>query len=152
MIASNKKPVINFFAAQDAERKLAEKSRSDKHLLPDIAVKIKNGKNPPDLDYGEIHLIFNHKNIWANMQHSDPVKNRYELHDDNLWLPFVRDTIYPHKYDKNGEEIIEFKKWQKFDAKEEIPKDDPNDPDRLNIHRILEAKDFRVKGEFLQPF
>ena len=40
-----------------------ENMRDDKHLLP---VTLKS-KEKQVSDYGEIHLIFNHKNIWANL-------------------------------------------------------------------------------------
>ena len=101
----------NFFAKQRAKRLLDEKARDDKHLLPN------NKLHRPDntCEYGEIDLIFNHKNVWANLQNADPTKILYHIHDDTQWLPFVRDSIYPHQWDEDGEEdITNFLKWQKF--------------------------------------
>ena len=107
-----------------------------------------DGNTPPDCDYGEIHIIFNHKNVWANLQHSDPVKCMYELHDDNIWLPYIRDSIYPHKYDNNGDETVIFKKWNAFLLGEKF-EEIPDDPSRADILKALDPRDYRVKGEFL---
>ena len=99
----------DFFAKQKAARLKAEKSREDKHLLPQKFAAY------PYCEFGDIDLIFNHKNVWANLQNSDPTKIFYHIHDDTMWLPFVRDNIYPHQWDLDGYENVEmFLKWQKF--------------------------------------
>lgn len=72
---------VNFFKAQREKMELEEGARDDKHLLP-MTLTIKD-KVKPEIDYGEIHLIFNHRNIWANLQNADPLKIRYEIHNDN---------------------------------------------------------------------
>jgi hypothetical protein len=60
-----------FFKKQEEERIKAEKMRSDKHILPiedfkDPATgkKVVDGEKLP---FQTIDLIFNHKNIWANL-------------------------------------------------------------------------------------
>jgi len=134
-----------------------EGDRDDKHLLP------RTFKQGGKCEYGTIDFIFNHKNIWSNLQNADPLKIMYELHDDTLWLPFIRDSIYPHKWDdkKPGdkdEEVVKFKKWQTLVLSEQTGgktaanevETKAGDPDHLKV-KLLNI-DYRVKGEFLQPF
>ena len=136
----------NFFKAQREKMEREENMRDDKHLLP---VTLKS-KEKQVSDYGEIHLIFNHKNIWANLQNADPLKILYEIHDDNKWLPFIRDEIYPHRWDSE-KDIMDFKGWLRRVQSEDIQSsDEPNDPERLKLK--LETVDYLVKGEFMQPF
>ncbi len=94
--------------------KKQENMREDKHLLP------KAFKQKETCEWSEIYLIFNHKNIWANLQNADPMLISYELHDDTLWLPFVRDSTYPHRWD--DDDFLNFKRWQKF-----VNRADPDD-------------------------
>ena len=77
------------------------------------------GKNEPEpeCEYGELDLIINHKNVWANLQNADPLKIKYEIHDDCQWLPYVRDDLYPHRWD-GDEELTQFKKWQMYVERE----------------------------------
>lgn len=109
----------------------------------------------PTSEYSEIHLIFNHKNVWANLQNTDPVKIRYELHDDTQWLPYVRDDTYPHRWDLEAD-LIKFKQWQKFVEREknggekEDEEEEEEGSEKLNIQ--FEKVDFRYKGEFMQAF
>ena len=145
----------NFFAKQRAEMQRQENLRDDKHLLP-ATLKVPRGQQAPSCDYGEIHLIFNHKNIWANLQNADPLKIKYEIHNDNQWLPFVRDNSYPHRWD-DEEELLMFKRWLKFVECERtgekmgnIADEDKNDPNRLKFK--LQNIDYRIKGEYMQPF
>mmetsp|Transcript_7155 Transcript_7155/g.13106 ORF Transcript_7155/g.13106 Transcript_7155/m.13106 type:complete len:873 (+) Transcript_7155:138-2756(+) len=46
--------------------------------------------NEIDLPYRTIDIIFNHKNIYMNMQHFDPTKIIYDLEDPTLWHPFLK--------------------------------------------------------------
>lgn len=148
IIAAGGENTNNFFAQQRAARIKAMKSREDKHLLPK---KIKNERVAPEMEYGEIDLIFNHKNVWANLQHADPTKILYHIHDDTMWLPFVRDDIYPHQWDDEDAAGVEkFKKWQKFvdgQTNLEINKSDP-EWKKMNLKTV----DYLIKGEYLQPF
>lgn len=146
----------NFFAAQAAEMKRIADARTDKHLLPIIfnaADKLMFANGIPSSVYSEIHLIFNHKNVWANLQNADPVKIRYELHDDSQWLPFVRDDTYPHRYDL-AEDRIKFKQWQRFVDREkkgdQVEDDEDAGANKTDIR--FETVDFRFKGEYLQAF
>ena len=61
------------------------------------------------LPYGQIDLIFNHKNIWANLQNEDPAHIRYELHNEAQWLPFIRDDTFPHP--REQEDYHLFQRW-----------------------------------------
>ena len=140
----------NFFAKQRAEMQRQENLRDDKHLLP-----ASFGKKIPQpvSDYGEIDLIFNHKNLWANLQNADPLKIKYEIHNDNMWLPFVRDNSYPHRWD-GDEELLKFKRWLKFVECERtgekmgnIADENPDDPNRLKFK--LQNIDYRIKGEYM---
>ena len=56
----------NFFAIQRAEMVKNDNMRDDKHLLPK-PFPVARGEKQPTCEYGEIDLIFNHKNIWANL-------------------------------------------------------------------------------------
>lgn len=60
-----------FFKKQEEDRIKAEKSRPDKHLLPIDEFKdpVTKKKVLDDfkLPFQTIDLIFNHKNIWANL-------------------------------------------------------------------------------------
>ena len=76
-------------------------------------------------------------------------------------MPFVRDRDYPHKWDNPSgleqHEIVKFKRWQRFLECERTgekmgaaEKDDKSNPDRLKLK--LQTLDFRIKGEYMQPF
>ena len=82
------------------------------------------------------------------MQNADPLKIMYEIHDDNKWLPFVRDEIYPHRWD-DEKDIMDFKGWLRRvqGGEDKQSSDEPNDPDRLKVK--LESVDYLVKGEFM---
>ena len=43
------------------------------------------------LPYQQIDVIFNHKNVWANLQNPDPAKIHYHIHDIEAWLPLIED-------------------------------------------------------------
>ena len=90
--------------------------------------------------------------MWANLQNADPTKIYYHIHDDTQWLPFVRDSIYPHQWDEDGEEdITNFLKWQKYNESAsshlEVDKSNP-EWKKLKLKTI----DYMIKGEYLQPF
>merc|ERR1719426_208529 len=38
--------------------------------------------------YHSIHVVFNHENIWANLQNLDPTKCLYEIDNAMQWKPF----------------------------------------------------------------
>lgn len=115
------------------------------------------GKNEPEpeCEYGELDLIINHKNVWANLQNADPLKIKYEIHDDCQWLPYVRDDLYPHRWD-GDEELTQFKKWQMYVEREKSGGPigsldiDDTDPDWRAMR--LAQVDYRIKGEYLQQF
>lgn len=47
------------------------------------------GANEIELPYRTIDVIFNHQNVYMNMQHFDPTKILYDLEDTGLWTPFL---------------------------------------------------------------
>jgi hypothetical protein len=59
------------------------------NAIHDFYVEGKKVNSPDILPWGSIELIFNHKNIWANIQHQNPSKIMYELHNTNQWRPFL---------------------------------------------------------------
>lgn len=50
---------------------------------------LENANEIPELPYRTIDIIFNHQNIYMNMQHFDPTKILYDLEDPTLWHPFL---------------------------------------------------------------
>lgn len=59
------------------------------NAIHDFYVEGKKVNSPDILPWGTIELIFNHKNVWANIQHQNPAKIMYELHNTNQWRPFL---------------------------------------------------------------
>lgn len=43
----------------------------------------------PDIPYKTLELVFNSRNVYANIQNQNPAQIRYHLHDENHWLPFI---------------------------------------------------------------
>jgi hypothetical protein len=72
-------PKTKWLAAKEEERAKYEASRPDQHVLPED--KFKKGKLKVNLPFKQIDLIFNHKNLWANLQNPDPAVIWYNLHD-----------------------------------------------------------------------
>jgi hypothetical protein len=78
--AAPEKPMNKFFAAKEKQRRQNEEKRKDKHLLP---VEPKDFKDPKakgqamvddkkewdgqKLPFQQVDIIFNHKNVWANL-------------------------------------------------------------------------------------
>ena len=89
------------------------------------------------------------------MQNADPLKIKYEIHDDNQWLPYVRDDLYPHRWD-GDDLVLMFLKWQMYVEREKsggpigrLSVDD-EDPD-WRAFRLVQL-DYRLKGEYMQQF
>jgi len=81
------------------ERAKRETKRVDKHLLPvENFYDKKSGKAPESvvLPYANIDLIFNHKNIWANLQNPDPAHVYFHIHNEQQWLPLITDINITH--------------------------------------------------------
>jgi len=78
-----KKKGNKFFADQMYEKEQREKKRTDKHILPVENFYDKIGKKLDHtfLPYVNIDIIFNHKNIWANLQNPNPARIYYHLHN-----------------------------------------------------------------------
>lgn len=93
------KPKNKFLQKQEDDRKKAELMRQDKHLLPQ---EFKDAQGRPHKDdfgklpYSTIDLIFNHKNIWANLQNPNPQVIWYHIHKNTEWLPLVTDPFTKH--------------------------------------------------------
>ena len=73
-----------------------------------------------------------------------------------MWLPYVRDPYYPHKWDEKLD-ILKFKRWLRYidrQGKGEPVGElgDVND-DNPEVRRIeLTTLDYMIKGEYLQQF
>lgn len=100
--STNRKP-NKFLEHQEKERMDKEKQRHDKHLLPiekffdPVTGTLVPWTEPGPLPYTQIDVIFNHKNVWANLQNHNPAAIYYHLHDETKWLPLVRDPLSsPH--------------------------------------------------------
>ena len=76
-----------FMEAKEKERKNNELMRKDKHLLPvDKFYDNKTGRQVKDdfdkLPFSSVDIIFNHKNVWANLQNPNPAKIMFNIHDN----------------------------------------------------------------------
>ena len=87
--------VNKFIAAQQKKKKLDEQMNPQKHLLPkDIFIKGDRSKKFDDkmkLPFPSIDVIFNHKNIWANLQNPNPKCIKFHLHKLEDWMPLITD-------------------------------------------------------------
>jgi len=67
------------------EKEQQEKKRTNQHILPvpPESFKDKAGKQAEVvyLPYVKIDIIFNHKNVWANLQNPNPSRIYYHLHN-----------------------------------------------------------------------
>ena len=95
---AKKTPKPNKFLHQQEEDRLArDAQKKDKHLYPkEKFTDFKTGKDEPSnhdrVPYSHVDLIFNHKNIWANLQNHHPSCIEYHLHNNRQWLPLISDT------------------------------------------------------------
>lgn len=48
------------------------------------------------LPFGSIDVIFNHKNIWGNLQNPNPAVIWYHIHDNTKWIPLIADPNFEH--------------------------------------------------------
>lgn len=95
------KKLNKFFQKQEDNRKRDELMRPDKHLLPveEFNDPITGAVVVDDFDklpFHTVDIIFNHKNIYANLQNSNPREILYEIHDMAKWLPLIRDPDIEH--------------------------------------------------------
>lgn len=67
-----------------------------KHLLPkDFYVNGDRSNKYNDtvkLPMPSLDIIFNHKNIWANLQNHNPNHIKFHLHKIEDWMPLIHDT------------------------------------------------------------
>ncbi|TNV87010.1 hypothetical protein FGO68_gene4983 [Halteria grandinella] len=132
---TQKKP-NKFLADQDKERLEREKQRLDKHLLPVEyfkSWKTGSGENLPAgvLPYAQIDLLFNHKNIWANLQCANPSAIWYHIHDEKQWLPLITDTQIQHPILSNNS-------------------GDQNMGDKGKVGNDIE--DYKMRGDYMKVF
>ena len=130
------------------------KERKDKHLLPvetfyklGEVEKKRNEAPKVELLYSEIDLIFNHKNIWANLQCHDPAQIYYGLHKDEYWLPLIRDPIYPHPRDEESWNL--FNKWLKKNKNKQEGIFKSGSQPLITGSSLL---DYKIRGDFMKPF
>ena len=128
--------------------------RQDKHLLPIEYFKDKDNKKVVDdftkLPFQSIDLIFNHKNISANLQNPDPAVIYYHIHENTKWLPLIADPSDEHPL------IIKLRKMENGDEE-----DNELDIDNQQAKALKKPKgkkteerliDMKDKGSYMQPF
>jgi hypothetical protein len=49
--------------------------------------------NEVDLPYRTIDIVFNHTNVFMNLQHFDPTKILYDIEDATMWHPFLKSPV-----------------------------------------------------------
>ena len=69
-----------------------QRTRPDRHLIEEDNFLDANGLRAPpvELPYAQIDLIFNQKNMWANLANKNPAAIYYHLHDEYLRLRVTR--------------------------------------------------------------
>ena len=136
----------------------------EKHLLPkDIFVPDtrppRRVKECPTFPYPSIDIIFNHKNIWANLQNPNPQRIKFHLHKVEDWMPLVTDFQPREEHPRRRE------KQRRADPdknnKEEPEEEDDDDHPRkgkkgkkggnadLLAQKMFEAK---CNGDLMKPF
>lgn len=83
----------------------------EKHLLPkDICEPGKKNKKYEDpfgkLPFPSIDIIFNHKNIWANLQNPNPQFIKYHLHKVEDWMPLVTEPDPKEEHPRKQEKAL----------------------------------------------
>jgi hypothetical protein len=61
----------------------------NQEAIHDFFIDGKRVESPDLIPWGSIELIFNHKNIWSNLQHQNPAKIMYEIFDETKWRPYL---------------------------------------------------------------
>eukprot|EP00347_Sterkiella_histriomuscorum_P007723 403347806 len=160
-----KKPVSKFLEKQQKERIEREKKRVDKHIWPvETFYDKRYGRNAEKvvLPYSQIDVIFNHKNIWANLQNPNPAQIYFHLHNESQWLPLISDLNIKHPLILQEE--LELKKQLEEELKptpanlqnQENDKDQTAaDKEKLKKQRKGKREtllDYKIKGDYLKPF
>jgi len=97
------------------------------------------------LPFHTIDIIFNHKNIWANLQNPNPANIYYHIHDNTKWLPLITDP-----YDKHPLIIESEKDDNGADEVNEKKDDVPKKKDKAGEDtKMLTMKD---TGDYMKPF
>ena len=170
MVVAHKKPVSKFLEKQQQERIEREKKRIDKHIWPvESFYDKKTGKTVEkvNLPYSQIDLIFNHKNIWANLQNPNPAQIYYHMHNESQWLPLITDLEKKHPLVLQEE--LELKKQIEEEQRQQHPANQQSDtedqPDRDTKHKTknqlgdgstkthkISLLDNKLRGDFMKPF
>lgn len=92
----NRKP-NKFLDQQEKDRAAKDAQKKDKHLYPkekfkDFKTGLEEPSNRHRVPYSHVDLIFNHKNVWANLQNEHPSCIEYHIHNNRQWLPLISDT------------------------------------------------------------
>lgn len=90
------------------------------------------------LPYGQVDLVMNHKNVWANLQNQNPASIYYHLHDERQWLPLIADPALPHAHLLAAAKPSENKEEEKKKPKKQDPK--------------IQLLDCRMRGDYTKPF
>lgn len=137
--------------------------QEDKHLLGEDRF-FKGGKRVGliVLPFSTIDLVFNHKNIWGNLQNSDPTKIYYHLHNESLWLPLITEMDLKHPLQVR-DILRELERKRKFEMQEQgIVEEKPSEEEENQKKKKKEKDnkksketnvlDFKMKGDDMKPF
>ncbi|KRX11165.1 C2 domain [Pseudocohnilembus persalinus] len=58
----------------------------------------------PDLPYRTVEIVFNSRNIYANLRNQNPPQILYHLFDEDHWFPFIQNKYQPVK-NKNNQPV-----------------------------------------------
>ena len=104
------------------------------------------------MPYHTIDVIFNHKNIWANLQNANPQVIKYDIHDNTQWLPLI--TAYSTKHPKeverdNAGKNTKGNKTADTDGKKKKGKGEKGKGKDGKDAKIFEMK---LAGDYMKPF
>lgn len=101
------------------------------------------------LPFKQIDIIFNHKNIWANLQNADPMRIFYHIHDKEAWHPLIECGTMLHRM------VDKARKGDETDggsvkAPKETKKKGKKQP-KVNEDE-KKAMEQKYRSNFMQPF
>lgn len=109
-------------------------SSKNREAIHDFFQKGKKVNSAEMIPWESIELIFNHKNIWANVQYMNPTKIMYEIYNPSQWRCFL--SIY------NGKNELPW--LNKVGAFHNIPAlEAPIDPEDIHRYEAIIMKDIK---------
>lgn len=155
-----------FILAQQKKKKLDEQMNPQKHLLPkDIFIngdRSKKFNDPIKLPFPSIDLIFNHKNIWANLQNQNPKSIKFHLHKLEDWMPLITDPNpkdeHPRIQERNLRDYLS-KNNKEYEPQIDLEEEMYNNLKRghgkkKELEELKKKKEFNAKlnGDYMKPF